>query len=129
MLISVVLPAPLGPSRPKNSPSGISRLIPSSARNGPNRLRTCLISIAKGIADAGRCRANSSAGDELSNAVQGDERLQILVQILEADAVAAGRSVADPCEQHPDGRGVGMGDSGQIHVNLGTLEALPRVIQ
>ena len=33
--ISVVLPAPLGPSRPKNSPSSMSKLTPSSARTVP----------------------------------------------------------------------------------------------
>ena len=35
MLISVVLPAPFGPSRPKNSPSSMSKLTSSSARTSP----------------------------------------------------------------------------------------------
>ena len=35
MLIRVVLPAPLGPSRPKNSPSSISRLTRSNAWKWP----------------------------------------------------------------------------------------------
>jgi hypothetical protein len=34
-LISVVLPAPLGPSRPKNSPSSTQSVTPSSARSAP----------------------------------------------------------------------------------------------
>src|SRR6188768_2226356 len=35
MLISVVLPAPFGPSRPKNSPGSMSKLTSSSARISP----------------------------------------------------------------------------------------------
>ena len=35
MLISVVLPAPFGPSRPKNSPSSMSKLTSSRARTSP----------------------------------------------------------------------------------------------
>ena len=35
MLISVVLPAPFGPSRPKNSPSSMSKLTSSRARISP----------------------------------------------------------------------------------------------
>jgi hypothetical protein len=34
-LIRVVLPAPLGPSRPKNSPASMSKLTQSSARSVP----------------------------------------------------------------------------------------------
>jgi hypothetical protein len=34
-LMSVVLPAPFGPSRPKNSPSSTASDIPSSARSAP----------------------------------------------------------------------------------------------
>ena len=34
ILISVVLPAPLGPSSPKNSPGATSRSTPSSATTG-----------------------------------------------------------------------------------------------
>src|SRR5215510_14998304 len=110
MLMSVVLPAPLGPRRPKNSPCAISRLIPSSARKEPNRLWTCLISIAEGMADAA-AGASSGARDELSDAVQRDERSQILVQVLEADAAVSDARVTDPCEQHPDRRGVSLGHS------------------
>jgi hypothetical protein len=35
MLMRVVLPAPLGPSSPKNSPCSTARLTPSSARSVP----------------------------------------------------------------------------------------------
>ena len=35
MLISVVLPAPLGPSSPKNSPYPMSKLTSSRARTSP----------------------------------------------------------------------------------------------
>src|SRR2546423_732713 len=38
--ISVVLPAPLGPSRPKNSPSSTSRSTPASASTEPKRRAT-----------------------------------------------------------------------------------------
>src|SRR5215469_15410827 len=41
MLIAVVLPAPLGPSRATTSPAAIDRLTSSSARTGPYRLETC----------------------------------------------------------------------------------------
>ena len=34
----VDLPAPLGPSSPKDSPGGTSKSIPSTAVNSPNRL-------------------------------------------------------------------------------------------
>ena len=45
-LISVVLPAPLGPSRPKNSPCSTARLTPASARNAPKRFSSPVTSIA-----------------------------------------------------------------------------------
>ncbi len=38
--MSVVLPAPFGPSRPKTIPSGTSRSTPASAVVDPNRLTT-----------------------------------------------------------------------------------------
>src|SRR3954454_13681080 len=40
MRISVVLPAPFGPSRPKTMPSGTSRSTPARAVVEPNRLTT-----------------------------------------------------------------------------------------
>ena len=38
--MSVVLPAPFGPSRPKTSPPSTARLTPSRARVEPNDLLT-----------------------------------------------------------------------------------------
>jgi len=38
-LMVVVLPAPLGPSRPRIEPGGTEKLNPSTARVSPNRLR------------------------------------------------------------------------------------------
>ena len=55
MLISVVLPAPLGPSSPKNSPASISRLTPSKACTAPKRLWTCLTSMAAVMAAGAGC--------------------------------------------------------------------------
>ena len=40
MRMQVVLPAPLAPSRPKIRPGSTEKLIPSSARTGPNDLLT-----------------------------------------------------------------------------------------
>ena len=45
--ISVVLPAPFGPSRPKNSPSSTSRLTPASACTRPKRRATLTTSTAR----------------------------------------------------------------------------------
>ena len=47
--ISVVLPAPLGPSSPKNSPSSTARSTPASACTGPKRRATLTASTAAGI--------------------------------------------------------------------------------
>ena len=46
MRMSVVLPAPLGPSRPKSSPCGTSKLTWSTATKSPNRLVSPWTSIA-----------------------------------------------------------------------------------
>src|SRR5918996_993822 len=73
-LISVVLPAPLGPSRPKNAPAGISRLkfsratVPSSycllrssrrragcSRNTATRLAVAAVPLGAGYAGSERC--------------------------------------------------------------------------
>src|SRR5207247_889908 len=48
MRISVVLPAPVGPRRPKTMPSGISRSTPARAVVDPNRLTTPAIRTAGG---------------------------------------------------------------------------------
>src|SRR5213079_383620 len=57
MRISVDLPAPLGPSRPKISPSSTAKLMPSTAVKSPNFLRMLRTSIAfigsSGPAEAG----------------------------------------------------------------------------
>src|SRR5579883_128084 len=56
MLTVVLLPAPLGPSRPKTSPFPISKLMPSTAMRSPKRLvrpRTItIVSLAAGEAPA-----------------------------------------------------------------------------
>src|SRR4029077_849325 len=44
--LSVVLPAPLGPSRPNNSPRRTSKLTWSTAVKSPKRLVSCLARIA-----------------------------------------------------------------------------------
>src|SRR3990172_126176 len=47
ILMRVVLPAPLGPRRPKNSPSGTSRLTPPNAVSSPYFLTRSVVSIAR----------------------------------------------------------------------------------
>src|SRR6478672_2452262 len=46
MRISVDLPAPFGPRRPKISPSSTAKLIPLTATNSPNFLTICRTSMA-----------------------------------------------------------------------------------
>src|SRR5882757_1103002 len=50
MLISVVLPAPLGPSRPKNSPGWMSKLTSSNAFTAPRALLKVLATFLKEMA-------------------------------------------------------------------------------
>ena len=98
MLISVVLPAPFGPSRPKNSPCSIVE-----ARRRPGRARAEALvdlldfdcghgigqacSATRGKPTAG-CAHASRRGREFADAVERDQALQIVGQILEADARA-----------------------------------------
>ena len=62
MLISVVLPAPLGPSRPKNSPGSMSKLTSSSARNVAAMARVGLGDLLErdGGHRSGDCRQHAS---------------------------------------------------------------------
>src|ERR1700744_17080 len=46
MLIVVVLPAPLGPRKPKTSPVSTSKFVPLTASKSPNDLRRSLTEIA-----------------------------------------------------------------------------------
>src|SRR5690606_37185156 len=59
--ISVVLPAPLGPSRPKNSPSWTWSETPWRAVNDPNRLTTESMSRAMDLASRGKRRSRHPA--------------------------------------------------------------------
>src|ERR1700749_2096066 len=49
MLIVVVLPAPLGPRKPKTSPVSTSKSTPLTASKSPNDLRRSLTVIAAGM--------------------------------------------------------------------------------
>ena len=49
MRTAVVLPAPLGPSRPRTVPAGPSRSTPSSARSSPKRLTSPSARTAEGL--------------------------------------------------------------------------------
>src|SRR5574343_320810 len=59
--ISVVLPAPLGPSRPKNSPWPISRSTPASACSERKRLVTPAMRIAGLMTGTGKRRWDSAS--------------------------------------------------------------------
>ncbi len=56
MLIVVVLPAPLGPRKPKTSPVPTSKLTPRTASNSPKDLRRSVTEIAAGGHWGGRAQ-------------------------------------------------------------------------
>src|SRR5688500_20266957 len=68
MLISVVLPAPLGPSKAKNSPCSTSRSTPAKACKLPKRLCICVTSIA-GIIVKVRKVANAENSKNIHHAI------------------------------------------------------------
>src|SRR2546423_10433259 len=95
MEISVVLPAPLGPSRPKNSPRATLKLTPASASTLPKRRATSTTSTAASIAPVA---ASGGAAREVVHPVHDRERLQRGGQVLDAqDAALAGGA---PAQRH-----------------------------
>src|SRR5205814_4936970 len=75
--ISVVLPAPLGPSKPKNSPSSTTRSTPASACTAPKRRATSTISTAAPI------KANRDAKSGAKSARFRDQQVLDAVELRE----------------------------------------------
>src|SRR4051812_37038579 len=98
MLISVVLPAPLGPSNPKNSPCATSRSMPSSAWTGPNAFLTPRAETA-GVTVAEKRPMREPGGsreDQIIDAVELGERHHIGRHIHAADLAALFLRIALP---------------------------------
>src|SRR6476619_8553468 len=76
--ISVVLPAPFGPSRPKNSPCRTTRSTPASACTAPKRRATSIASTACAGTSwaAWRYERNAPSVEQVVDAVDGGERAQ-----------------------------------------------------
>ena len=99
-LISVVLPAPFGPSRPKNSPSAMARLTPTSA---------CTRAVA--LLDAADFdRVQWAAGSRSSTPYRRDEGLQRLGQVGEGELAASRRAPRAARRAAARARRVELGD-------------------
>src|SRR5512143_630541 len=122
MEISVVLPAPFGPSRPKNSPGATAKLTPASACTGPKRRATSTNSTAAVMRNGnpappcapgpGRAR---SAGENLLDAVERGERAKALRKPAEGDRASLARRAAREGDEHGDGRRVERSDAAEVH--------------
>ena len=123
MLISVVLPAPLGPSRPKNSPCGISRLTP---RERAHRAVALL-----DAANFYRVQAwfRCSRQGEGFNAVEAREGLQSLGQIHEGELAFGGPRIAQPREAEGEQRRIHLGDLAEVDRASPLGEVLPAFLQ
>src|SRR5689334_22204342 len=104
--ISVVLPAPFGPRRPKNSPCSTARSTPASACTGPKRRATPTMSTAALMPVRRSGARESGGGKQLVDAVQLGERSHAWGYVLESQAFALCRCPALPFEQ--------QGDAGRI---------------
>src|SRR5258708_9065764 len=95
--MSVVLPAPLGPRRPKNSPASTASETPASAVTAPKRLWTARASTA--IVKWSRRRRL----DQVRHAVELGQRQQVGGKVLEYQRLAALCREAPPFEQQRHG--------------------------
>src|SRR6266851_10460182 len=100
--ISVVLPAPFGPSKPKNSPSRTVKSTPASACTSPKRRATSATSTA------------ALADDEFLDAIDNGERMQRGRQRHECQMAALGRSSALDRDQDRERRGVRLRQAREI---------------
>src|SRR5437868_3457984 len=104
--MSVVFPAPLGPSKPKNSPSSTVRSTPASACTAPKRRATLTISTAGVIGRGRQCSSLLTGLQEILDAVELSERLEARRHVDERKLFALGRSATPPGEQDRDPGGV-----------------------
>src|SRR3990172_5404507 len=107
MLISVVFPAPFGPSRPKNSPSSISRSMPASACRAPKRLETCRTSIAA-------IRSGGRRLEQFGDSVELGKVLDRCRQVDEPQRHVRALGLAHPFQSQRDCRRVDFGDGRKI---------------
>src|SRR5262252_6253102 len=100
MEMSVVLPAPLGPSSPKNSPCSTARSIPASACTGPKRRAIPAISTA-GAMVAGPERSVLTSGlEQVLDAVELGQRDEVRRDVDEGERRAFGGRTAPPGKKH-----------------------------
>src|SRR5437660_9437636 len=104
--ISVVLPAPFGPSKPKNSPSRTVNSTPASACTSPKRRATSATSTAAGTKEL--------ADDEFLDAVNNRQRMQRGRQRHERQMTALGRRTALDRDQDRERRGVRLRQAREI---------------
>src|SRR5438105_13799856 len=100
--MSVVLPAPLGPSRPKNSPSATDKSMPASAWTLPKRRAMSTTSTAAGIS-----RYNLRF-QQLFDAVDDRERLQPLGQRSQRERAPVRGGASLERDHHRERSGIGL---------------------
>src|SRR5574343_353517 len=98
--INVVLPAPFGPSRPKNSPCSRSSDTPAKAFSEPKCLTTSTMDTA------GTMTRPSGQGQEVGNAVQFGQRTHTGRNMGKFDAGLRRHRSAQPAQHDSDGRGI-----------------------
>src|SRR5574343_1635049 len=113
--ISVVLPAPFGPSSPKNSPCSISSDTPASACREPKCLTTSTMDTAATMA------CPSGQGQEVGNAVQFGQRTHTGRNMGKLDAGLRRHGSAQPAQHDGDGRRIRLVHRRKIEDDLTTL--------
>src|SRR6266536_1303315 len=117
ILISVDLPAPLSPSRPRTSPLRRCRLMSRSAVTGPKRLATCSTrrTSSDACASAGWTTCGSGTAAPLSHAAdvdvddhrEQDRHAEDEVQVVGVDPFERQAVAQDAQEQRADERADG----------------------
>src|ERR1019366_2782231 len=80
ILIVVVLPAPLDPSKPKTSPALTARVIPSTAVNAPKRRVRVLISRTMSLIRTAGLKPTASLAAGVSSLKHLDHRIKLRMQ-------------------------------------------------
>src|SRR5258706_7182899 len=106
--MGVVLPAPWGRRRPKNSPASTASETPASAATAPKRFQTSRASTA--IVKGSRC----GGLDQVRNAVELGQRQQVGGKVLEHERLAALCRQTPPFEQQRHRGRVHARDPGEV---------------
>src|SRR5688572_9901842 len=126
--MSVVLPAPLAPTRPNTAPRGTRRVTPSRAVLGPNRRVSR--STATTSSKASGVMASRLLGDRFQNLVAAADQVEQFVG-AEAELTGLGEQGVDALGQDaqplpPGERGPGVGDvrpgGALLHDDAGDLQ-------